>query len=271
MRTSCGVKLAGGPIEVGEHNRNKKIWVNDSGIDKNHPDLKVNEELSVSFIPDEPNPTEDFTGHGTHCSGIAAGRAIGDGFYGMNGVSSGAELVSVKVLNKFGEGSLAYLKRAFEHILVNGERGEVVMVCLGASGVDCWDDPYPEINRLITIMTVRRGMFLVMSAGNDFGSANDNYPGCFSYPHRALTVAAVDFNCNFITGFAPYSNYGTAARWSAPGTSVFSTFPGGKYEVMSGTSMACALVAGIIHARGDLPTYHEYITYLGLDYKLAIL
>ena len=114
-------------------------------------------------------------------------------------------------------------------------------------------------------------IYVVMSAGNDYGDANLNFPGSFSFPSKAVTVAALDFNCHNIIGFAPYSNFGTCAKWAAPGSNIYSTLPDNDYGYMSGTSMACALVAGIIHARNDLPSYQEYITFHGQDYKIPHL
>jgi subtilisin family serine protease len=43
---------------------------------------------------------------------------------------------------------------------------------------------------------------------------------------------------------SPFSNYGRAARTSAPGEALVTIFPGGNYAAVWGTSFSSALVAG---------------------------
>ncbi len=71
-----------------------------------------------------------------------------------------------------------------------------------------------------------------------------------------FTVGAVD--CNIIC--APYSNYGAAVDWVAVGTNVFSTYlydtqrqHNWTYRVVNGTSMAAAVISGVIHASNKKP------------------
>ena len=243
----------------------------DTGIDAEHPDLNVNTLASKSFPSTLGNPLVDNNGHGTHCAGIAAAKSTNGNINGMNGVSKGAELISVKILNECGIGKFSHLLLALDYVIEKRIKGDVVMLCLGAYDPDLSFDTDNPISIRIKILCEFRKVFVVMSAGNDYGDANLNFPGSYSYPTRALTVASLDFNCHYITGFAPYSNFGTCAKWAAPGSDIYSTLPNNDYGYMSGTSMSCALTAGIIHARNDLPTYQEYITFYGQDYKIPHL
>ena len=72
----------------------------DSGIDANHPDLggQVDASASVSCVGGVPNASPsawaDIIGHGTHMSGIIAGKKNG---VGIVGVAPGVKLAAVKV------------------------------------------------------------------------------------------------------------------------------------------------------------------------------
>ncbi len=154
-----------------------------------------------------------------------------------------------------------------------GRPGDVVMMSLGGYDVSSCERSNPSLFSAIQELA-NSGMFIVMSAGNDQGDANLNLPGCINGPN-VFTVAALDFDCSTgITGCASYSNYGKpAVDWAAPGSAIISTWPGRQYQVMSGTSMACALVAGIIHARrgSTCKQWHSRLQWNGLSDSIAVI
>jgi len=70
-------------------------------------------------------------------------------------------------------------------------------------------------------------------------------------------------------GFSSFSNYGSPVDWIATGSSVTSTYRGGGYATLSGTSMASPVVAGILHARNAAPRQCGTVTNRGRTYKVA--
>ncbi|MDF2156816.1 S8 family serine peptidase [Algoriphagus sp. CAU 1675] len=264
-KSSCAIPLMGGAQESGLQS---SIWVVDTGVDAGHRDLNVsrNRNFATSFVDNEPNPFDDGAGHGTHCAGLAAGTGAGDP--GITGMSPGAEIISLKILDRNGMGNWSSLVLALDHIEKYGVAGDVVMMSLGASvGLNC-SNFEPFLNEMIVDLG-SKGIFIVMSAGNDSAAANENLPGCINGPN-VFTVGAMSFSCEALGVCSSLSNLGNPPiDWFAPGDNLISTFPGNQYQVMSGTSMAAALVAGVIHSKGGTPRAIQQVSCGGLTYSVA--
>ncbi len=263
--TSCAVIQSMGPVKV-NGSRKESIWVVDSGIDSRHQDLRVDKKYSKSFV--DSNPLSDKVGHGTHIAGIAAADGKGNpSQFRMSGVAEGANLISLKVLDANGEGFWSDIIGALDHVAKFGIKGDVVIMSLGSFNVANCENSNIQLKEAIENVA-KLGVFVVMSAGNDSGDAMLNSPGCINGPN-IITVGSVDSNCtDGVIGCSSFSNFGANVDWVAPGNPIFSTFPTNDYMMMSGTSMANALVAGIIFASNGNPAVMQTITCNGRTYSI---
>ncbi len=229
-----GVSLIGAqrmwPTTKGQ---NTVVAVVDTGIDYTHPDLKNNVIGGASFVPGEAD-FMDQNGHGTHVAGtIAANGAI-------LGVAPEAKLLGVKVLDQFGTGSLSSIVQglawARKWVGENGEKVNVINMSLGS--------PLPNTSLHKEIQkAVQDGITVVCAAGNE-GDGNPDTPE-ISYPayyKETIAVGAIDL----LTGIANFSNSNDRIDVVAPGVDTYSTYPGGRYVELSGTSMAAPHISGAV-------------------------
>jgi subtilisin len=213
----------------------KTAWVMDTGIDLDHPDLVTDQARSQSFITDNPS-AEDDNGHGTHVAGIIGAK---NNAIGTLGVASGATVVSLKILDKEGNGRLSAALKALAYLRTNGKPGDVVNISLTLNEIS--NSLESEIQALAA-----NGLYIAIAAGNDNKDA-----GTFSPARTAganiYTVSAVDS----LNRFASFSNFGKdAIDYAAPGVRILSTYTDGKYAIISGTSMASPHVAGLLLING---------------------
>lgn len=236
-------------------------WIMDTGIDGSHPDIKISSQglnNGISMVQSEPNPYEDQNGHGTFISGIIGGKAHNQGLsggnqygIGINGVHPGANLVSIKVLDKNGLGKIRDVKAGLEHVGERSRFGDVLNISFGKESNNCsWGQIETELRKLAGDQL---GVYVVMSAGNEAESATENFPGCLDGA-RLVTVGSMDNPYGDEIWFSFFSNYGTPPiDWLAPGEYILTTAPGNQYVLVSGTSFSAAIVSGIIYSKGDLP------------------
>lgn len=211
--------------------RGKTAWIIDSGIDFTHPDLNVDTIRSRSFLTGVASANDD-NGHGTHVAGIIG--ALNNNL-GVLGVASGANLVSLKVLDKDGKGTAGGIIQALAYVNSNAKEGDVVNISSG-------EDTVSNILDQQVKNTAAKGIFITIAAGND-GKPAANYSPARANGTNIFTISAVDS----LDNLASFSNYGNdVIDYAAPGVRVVSTWKGGQYARASGTSMAAPHVAGLL-------------------------
>ncbi|MCH3883292.1 MULTISPECIES: S8 family serine peptidase [Tenacibaculum] len=223
------------------------IAILDTGFYKDHPDFVGRNISGKSFVPGEKWDL-DGHGHGTHCTGTAAGSTslIDNKRYG---VAHEANIVIGKVLSDSGNGSTSGIIDAIDNSLEKGHK--IISMSLGSS-VKIGEKPSPIFEQ-VGRKALEKNTLIIAAAGND--SNRPNLPKPVSSPANAesiMAVAALDEAlkiANFSNGGINASN-GGRVDISAPGVDIFSSYSknGSQnklYTTMSGTSMATPHVAGI--------------------------
>ncbi|HTL83258.1 MAG TPA: S8 family serine peptidase [Bacteroidia bacterium] len=228
-----------------------RIAIVDNAVDRAHQDLSGNlwvnaGEIASNGIDDDgdgyiddingydvadndnnPNPPNNTFDHGTHCAGIADAKT--NNAIGIAGMGYSLKLMAVK----------ATANSASASSVTNGYDGVVYAVSAGADVISMsWGGSSSSTTaQNIITWASQQGCILVAAAGNN----NTNtmfYPAGYT---ECIAVAATNSNDTK----ASFSNYGSWVDISAPGNNIFSTLPSNQYGNMSGTSMACPLVAGL--------------------------
>jgi len=200
------------------------IAILDSGVDLTHLDLAGKILQGYDFVNNDNVPFDDY-GHGTHVTGIAA--ALGNNGLGVAGVSWGARILPVKVLDGSGNGTFSGVAAGI--IWATDQGAQIINMSLGGTG-------FSQILQDAVSYADSRGVLMIAASGNS-GSNFVFYPAHFS---QVMAVAATDAS-NQRTSF---SNYGAEVEIAAPGVNIISLWPGG-YNTLSGTSMAAPYVSGL--------------------------
>ena len=207
--------------EAGNFGGGASVAVIDTGIAE-HEDLNV--VGGESFVSTEPT-YEDLNGHGTHVAGTIAAL---DNTVGVIGVAPDAELYAVKVLDSFGSGYTSDIAAGIEWAADQGI--DIANLSLGGPTGS------PVLEQAADYAE-EQGTLLIAAAGNS-GTRGIGYPAAYD---NVISVAAVDSSNNK----ASFSSFGPENNIAAPGVDTLSTYIGGEYTELSGTSMASPHVAGV--------------------------
>jgi thermitase len=246
---------AGGAWDVTTGSADVVVAVVDSGVDVSHPDVAPNlwadrgetgggreangidddgdglidDRMGWDWVQGDNQPL-DGNGHGTHVAGTIAAR--GNDATGVAGVAWRASIMPLRVLGDDGSGRVSDVIKAYGYAARHGAR--IVNASLGGGS-----SSRAERDAIAAASNV----LFVVAAGND-GADNDttaSYP-CNYELANVVCVAASDQS----DALASFSNYGSrTVDLAAPGVNIASTWPGGTWTLLDGTSMATPHVAGV--------------------------
>jgi subtilisin family serine protease len=214
-----------------------KVAIIDSGVSI-HSELP-NVAARLSFVDDDPTTTyneaspDDHIGHGTHVAGIVGAKRDGGLIANADivGVAPDVSLYSLKALG--GEtGSLYDVIEAIDWA-INHDM-DIINLSLGSpTHVQLLQD---AVNR-----AYQAGILLVGAAGNDGVGTPVNYPAKYD---SVIAVSSVDS----YKRISDFSSTGPEVEFTAPGSSINSTYTGSTYSYAnaSGTSQATPHVAGFL-------------------------
>jgi hypothetical protein len=215
------------------------VYVIDSGL-ANHHEFGDRVEEGYNFV-DNNTDLSDCKGHGTHVTGIIAGRSVG--------VAKDANIIPLKV-SECGQIQNSHKIAALQWVFHNHQRPAVVNLSNGGGTASVGNALEEALENLIAA-----GVTVVVSAGN---SGTNACNVSTARTPNAITVAASDASdSRAVFPDNSSSNIGPCVDVFAPGSNIRSTFvpglssygacadDGNGYAYCDGTSMAAPFVTGL--------------------------
>ncbi len=207
-----------------------RLWTNPGEVAGNGLDDDTNGYIDDvkgwDFVNADNNPADDI-GHGTQAAGVAA--AAGNDGAGIAGVCWNCKIMPVKVMQVSGSANYSDITAGIWYAAKKGAK--VINLSLGG---------YSYSNAMREAVQAAVNTYGAVVVG---GAGNDNLSTPF-YPAAYDEVIAVAGTTNTDTK-AAFSDYGSWVDLSAPGEAITTTFLGGDWGPVNGTSFAAPFVSGL--------------------------
>jgi subtilisin family serine protease len=198
------------------------VYVIDTGVRITHTEFAGRARYGYDFVDRDTNAS-DGNGHGTHVATTVAGKTYG--------VAKQSKIVSVRVLDNNGAGTLSGVIAGVDWVTVRHVRPAVANMSLGASASTSLDTAVRN--------SIASGVTYAVAAGNSNANAASFSPARVG---SALTVGA----STWLDSRSSFSNYGSQLDMFAPGSLITAGWNTSDTATttLSGTSMATPHVAG---------------------------
>jgi len=212
------------------------VAILDSGIQRNHPDLKdariiLTRNFLYSGIDENMmNDVEDRSGHGTHCAGILCAQKKG-----ACGVAPGINLMVGKItesdFNLDPNALISGIQWAYDN------QADIISVSQNISEMS--ENAQALLEALDGVSKYKGILIGALSNAGDYGYDVNDFP----YSHNCcIGIGAIDKNFKMDPSTARTS----FLKLLGPGRNIYSTWIGGMYRPESGCSMAAPYIAGIM-------------------------
>jgi thermitase len=208
------------------------IAILDTGITSAHPKFSGKILAGGTNCTPDIGGVEDANGHGTHVAGIAA--ATGNTGVGIAGMAWVSPILPIKVVDSTGRADSFWVACGIDagriYAIANPTTRVVENLSLGGEG-------YAIVMKDAIDAAIQNNVLIVAASGNT-GKATILFPA--GYPGVMAVGATTPTNDR-----AAFSSYGSYLSVVAPGVDIYSTWLGGGYIFLSGTSMAAPHVSGV--------------------------
>ena len=228
----------------------RAVAIIDTGVDSSHPFLsnRVVGEVCFSQAGSCPGGARALQGkgaggpchgecaHGTHVAGIAAGANSR-----MMGTAPGANIAAVQVFSVIDGDVGAYdsnVLQGLEWVYLNSDKFKIaaVSMSLGGGKFTSQCDHFRPYKQIIDLL-VNTNIAVVTASGNSAETKAIAMPACIS---SSISVGSLEKTGQVSNFSDSYKDLNVMA----PGGDINSAVPGGEFQLLSGTSMAAAHVAG---------------------------
>lgn len=220
-----GYASGGSDVEIGSI---------DTGVDFNHAEFLPGQLIAGHDWYSNDSDPADEDGHGTHTTGTMVGRTVG--VAGVSGAGAHVKVYVQRVCGPRGCPGSAISSA----IRAAADEGVVAMnLSLGGSSES-------QAEKDAIAYATGKGALVIASAGNN-GTSTVSCPAC---DPNAISVAA----SNWQDQLTYYTNWGSGLDLTAPGgqmysntteeSGIYSSYLGGGYAWLQGTSMAAPQVTG---------------------------
>ena len=222
------------------------VAVIDSGVNPDVSDLAGSVITGPDYTGVTTSPASGNWGvHGTWMASLIAGHGHNGGLGGVVGIAPEARILSIRVIPDRQDPHYGKYEREPETVIQQSlADGIAYAVAHGARVISMsigYSSPSTVVRQAL-LSAYQHGVVVVASAGNSgtyrAGQAPESFPA--DYP-GVISVGAVSAS-GAVAGF---SSDNLSVQVAAPGVNVPAQGRDGQYWYVSGTSPACALVAGV--------------------------